>query len=410
MRKERIEKKLLIINNKESMRKALVFTWRIFKHTFKILSITFILLLATLLTEHYFSTDLPTPTGSFSVGRTTLDIKSKFPGDTLSQEVFAWIWYPSSSKTGLREKYLPDEWLLAFNKSIIFIAHFIERDFERVRPHSFHEPNVSPAFARYPIVLFRGGLSTLAPEYTSLCENWASHGYIVIGLDAPFLSRVFVGADNRVVERSNENNPDISGATIENLNEMMPRMAGEWANSAMITLNYLDSLSQISNTNQWSGKLDLNKVAMIGHSLGGAAALQFSIQDARCKAAIDIDGLVTPAVAASGLQKPVLFLIGEHPKSELADPVNRKINEDIQLAIQHTPATLVSRIDLLNANHYNFSDGAVTKNHLLMTLLRLFGIVKMNPVKQLETTGKITLQFLDQKLGTNTTQILATVR
>ena len=388
------------------MKKALVFIWRIFKRTLKILFITIILLLATLLTEHYFSTDLPTPTGSFSVGRTTLLINGKLPKEDLSRKVFAWIWYPSSTKTGLREKYFTEEWLQAFNNSISFIGRYlITRDLGRVHPHSFHEPNVSFAFARYPILLFRGGLSALSPEYTSLCENWASHGYIVIGLDAPFLSRVFVGAENRVVERSNENNPDISGSTMENLNEMTPRMAGEWANIAMITLNYLDSLSQISNANQWSGRLDLNKVAMIGHSLGGAAALQFCIQDARCKAAIDIDGLITPAVAANGLQKPVLFLMGEHPKSELEDPVNMKINEDIQLAIQNTPAALVSRIDLPNANHFNFSDGAVTKNHLLMMLLRLFGVVKINPVEQLETTGKITLQFLDQKLGTNTTQI-----
>ena len=387
------------------MKKYFVFIWRIFKRNLKILFISFILLLATLLTEHYFSTNLPIPTGSFPVGRTTLYIKSKTPGDALKNEVFAWIWYPSSSKTGLREKYLPEEWLMAFDNSISFIGHFIERDFGRIHPHSFHEPNVSPTLARYPILLFRGGLSTLAPEYTSLCENWASHGYIVIGLDAPFLSRVFVDTDNRIIGRSNENNPDIGGSTIDNLNNMMPRMVGEWANDAMLTLNYLDSLSQISNKNQWSGRLDLNKVAMIGHSLGGAAALQFSIQDARCQVAIDIDGFVTPSVAAKGLQKPVLFLMAEHPKSELEDTVNRKIMNDIQQSIKHTPATLLSRTDLPKANHYNFSDGAVTKNHFLMLLLRLFGVVKMDPVKQLETTGKITLQFLDQKLGTDTTQI-----
>ena len=387
------------------MKKILVFTWKVFKRTLKVLIITFIILLATLFIEHYFSTDLPAPTGYFSVGRTTLLIKSKLPGDTLSHEIFAWIWYPSSSKTGLREKYLSDEWLLALNKTTIFIAHFFERDLGKVRPHSFHEPIVSNTFAHYPIILFRGGLSTLAPQYTTLCENWASHGYIVVGLDAPLLSRVFIDSNNRIIERSNENNPEIGGSTIEVLNNMVPRMVGEWTNNATLTLNYLESLNKISNPNQWSGRMDLNKVAMIGHSLGGAAALQFCIQDSRCKAVINIDGLVTPSVAANGLQKPVMFLMGEHPKSELNDTVNRKINEYIQLSIQHTSATLLSRTDLPNANHFNFSDGAVTKNHLLMMLLRLFGVVKMNPVKQLETTGKITLQFLDQKLDTNKTQI-----
>jgi hypothetical protein len=38
-----------------------------------------------------------------------------------------------------------------------------------------------------------------------------------------------------------------------------------------------------------------------------------------------------------------------------------------------------------------------------MMLLRLFGVVKMNPEQQLATTSKVTLQFLDQTFGTNTT-------
>lgn len=382
------------------MKKALILAWKVFKRTFKILFIALILLLTALFIEHFFSTDLPTPSGSFAVGRTTLRVRGILPNDSLSHEVFAWVWYPSSAKDGVHEKYLPEEWFQAFYKTLSFITYFFERDFKKVNTHSFHEPSVSSVYAHYPVILFRGGLSTLAPEYTSLLENWASHGYIVVGLDAPSLSRIYITSDNRVIERTNENNPDINGS-IEDLNKMMPRMAGEWATNATVTLNYLDSLIQISNPNQWSGRMDLNKVVMIGHSLGGAAALQFCLQDPRCSAAINIDGLVTPSVAKNGLQKPVMFLMGEHPESELEDPVNRKINEDIQLSIQHTPANLFSRVDLSNANHFNFSDGAVTRNHLLMSLLRLFGVVRMNPAQQLDTTGKVTLQFLDKVFQTN---------
>lgn len=383
------------------MKKALSIAWKIFKRTFKIFFIALVLLLVALLTEHFFSTDLPTPSGSFSVGRTTLHIRGKMRGDTLNHEVFAWIWYPSSDKTGVQEKYLPDEWFQAFYKTLSFITYFFERDFKKVQTHSFHEPSISSIYSKYPVILFRGGLSTLAPEYTSLLENWASHGYIVIGLDAPSLSRIYITSDNHIIERTNENNPDINGS-IEDLNKMMPRMAGEWATNATVTLDYLDSLNQISNPNQWSGRMDLTKVAMIGHSLGGAAALQFCLQDNRCEAAIDIDGLVTPSVATNGLHKPFMLLMGEHPESELEDPVNKKISEDIQSAIHNSPTAMLFRIDLPNANHFNFSDGAVTKNHLLMSLLRLFRVVKMNSVNQLDTTGKVTLQFLDKVFQTNT--------
>ena len=40
--------------------------------------------------------------------------------------------------------------------------------------------------ARYPILLFKAGIGALSTDYTSLCEDLARHGYIVVASDAPY--------------------------------------------------------------------------------------------------------------------------------------------------------------------------------------------------------------------------------
>lgn len=372
--------------------------WKFIKKTIKYFILIILCYLTALYIEHFFSTDLPEPSGQFHVGVTSIRVNGKLPTDELHREAFCWIWYPSDQDSGIKSKYLPQDWLKAVNDRKSFIANFFIRDLAKVQTNCFQSPPISPKKPKYPVIIFRGGLSTLAPEYSSLCENWASHGYIVIGIDAPKLSRVFIMADGEVIERSDENNPELYPETVENFDKMIPRMADEWANLATISLNYIDSLSQISTSQQIYKKMDFENIGMIGHSLGGTAALQFSIQDNRCKFAINIDGLFTKSIAKKGLNKNTLLIIADHSdEGEASDPLNKEIRDNLRSLIKNTPDSLISIENLNNANHFNFSDGAVTKSHLLMSVLRLFGIIKMNPIEQLQITGKLTVDFLESK-------------
>jgi dienelactone hydrolase len=345
--------------------------------------------------DHLFSTTLPPPTGAFPVGRTTLHVVDSLGGGS-KREVFAWVWYPAAKRPDSTVAYLPQEWLNAIAHAGSMPA-VVSRDLSKVKTHSAAGLEVAAGRPNYPLVLFRGGLSTLAPEYTALAEEWASRGYIVVGLDAPTLSRVFVETDGRVIERSVGNNPENFGAA-EAFDVVTPRMVAEWALNASAILDQLKRLAGQAAPGQWAGRIDFDRVAMAGHSLGGTVALQFALQDPRCKAAIDIDGLVTAKVADKGPRVPVLFLMGDHPKSESADSLGALISRNLEKAYQGAPQSLISKIDLPHANHYNFSDGAVTKNHFLMGLLRMAGIVRMAPLEQLDSTRAITVRFLDDKL------------
>ncbi|MBN8694622.1 MAG: hypothetical protein J0L69_15615 [Bacteroidetes bacterium] len=364
----------------------------------KFFALAFLIFVISLFIEHNFSTELPKPTGVFPVGRSELRIKSNKYQYAIIRESFAWVWYPSSISSVPNASYLPANWMNALNQHKFFLSNLINRDLSKVHPHSLSSSPISDVKEKYPIILFRGGLATLAPEYSTLCENWASHGYIVVGIDAPLLSRLYIYENDSVVKRPNRNNPEVYTETLELYHTLIPRLVNEWTSVSSITLDYLDSLSKKSSIHEWSGRMDLNKVAMIGHSLGGAVALQFCQNDSRCKTAINIDGLLTPSIVNNGLSKPTMFIFSEHSKSDDTNPLNIKIRSDIQFIQSHSNDSLLFITEYPTANHYNFSDGALTKSHLLMSLLRLFGVVKESPNEQLSKTATITNQFLDKNL------------
>ena len=56
------------------------------------------------------------------------------------------------------------------------------------------------------------------------------------------------------------------------------------------------------------GALDFDHVAYVGHSMGGAASFEACRQDARCAAAVDLDGTLWTDVRHTGLTAPSLVL------------------------------------------------------------------------------------------------------
>jgi pimeloyl-ACP methyl ester carboxylesterase len=362
-------------------------------------------LLVCLWIEHYFAVELPRPTGSFAVGRTTRSWAGRLDadlsaGDSKSaRQIFAWIWYPAAiaQPPASTEAYLPAPWREAIEASgSAFMRHLFERDLSRVIVHSLHEPAASPARASYPVVVFRGGGATQAAEYSALAEDLASHGYIVVGIDAPYRTRVFVMPDGIVIERSNENNPELVPPQ-QAFEHMLPRLVNEWSADVAFTLDRLADLDSSDQANVLSGKLDLTRVSVVGHSLGGAVAAEFCANDARCKVGIDIDGLVTESVAQHAPVIPFMFLMSDHSRDY--DPLAHQITARLDSAFHQLPPQSRAWLEIRGANHYNFSDGAVVKSHIAMSILHLIGVVGMDGRRQLAITAYCMQTFLDAHLA-----------
>src|SRR5437867_8438849 len=174
-------------------------------------------LVASLWLERRTSVPLPTPTGSFAVGRATYDwadeatLGSLAPVPGAKRELLVWIWYPSA--TG-QPAALPDDYLPAAPRAEVERARdgvmgFLTRDLSRVHAHAMRNSDVSPQQRSYPVVIMRAGASAEVWKYSTLAEDLASHGYVVVGFDAPYRTFAVVFPDGRVMRRTPENNPEL---------------------------------------------------------------------------------------------------------------------------------------------------------------------------------------------------------
>ena len=135
-----------------------------------------VLFCALLWADHFRETTLPSPSGSFAVGRTMLTwtVPTRTPeitGPGTLHTIIAWIWYPADPppKPLAMAEYLPDPWRLAVQEhSGALLSNILTRDLSRVRTHSLPDAPMSPRQRSYPVVLIRAGL---AAETTSLHEH-----------------------------------------------------------------------------------------------------------------------------------------------------------------------------------------------------------------------------------------------
>src|SRR6202030_4333331 len=170
-------------------------------------------------------------------------------------------------------------------QSGVLLTQFVTRDLSRVRTHSVRDAEVSPQQHSYPLVLMRAGLAALTTDYTTLVEDLASHGYVVVGFDAPYRSFVVVFPDGRVIARAPQNNADlVSGPQQE---QLANKLAQSWSADMRLALDQLGRLNTSDPSGRFLGRLDTQRAGVFGHSLGGATALQFCHDDSRCKAGID---------------------------------------------------------------------------------------------------------------------------
>jgi predicted dienelactone hydrolase len=383
-------------------RKFLAFARRLIKGLaalaiFAVVGLT--MLLALLWWEHKTEITLPAPTGHFAVGRTTYTWVNNTRTDELApssgtkREVVVWIWYPSAAaKSAAPVEYLPAAWRSALAQhSSALMSQFLTRDLSLVRTHSTSDPEVSPEQRSYPVVIMRAGGGALTTDYTTLAEDLASHGYIVVGFDAPYRTFVVVLPDHRVVIRPPANDPENLPA--DQANRLINTLLPMWTSDTNFVVSQLHRLNATDPSGKFTGRLDMHRLGMFGHSFGGAQVLQFCHDDPRCKAGIDIDGAPYGSVVQDGLKQPFMFILSDH-SHDLPDSVSGQIHASFQSIYDRLPNGRLF-ITIRGANHFSFSDQMLLKSHYVIGLLRLFGFGRLDGRCGLAITADYVHTFFD---------------
>jgi pimeloyl-ACP methyl ester carboxylesterase len=357
------------------------------------------MLLALLWREHKTEITLPAPTGHFAVGRTTYawvnntQMDELAPSSGAKREVLVWIWYPSAAATSAAPvEYLPAPWRLALAQhSGVLMSQFFTRDLSLVRAHSTSDPEVSSEQRPYPVVIMRAGGGALTADFTTLAEDLASHGYIVVGFDAPYRTFVVVLPDNRIVIRPATNDPENLQA--DQANRLINRLLPMWTSDTKFVVSQLEQLNAADPSGKFTGRLDMQRLGMFGHSFGGATALQFCHDDPQCKAGIDMDGAPYGSVVQDGLKQPFMFILSDH-SHDLPDSASGQIHANFQSIYDRLPNGRLF-ITIRGANHFSFSDQMLLKSHYVIRLLCMFGFGGLDGRRGLTITADYVRTFFD---------------
>jgi pimeloyl-ACP methyl ester carboxylesterase len=232
--------------------------------------------------------ELPVPAGPYPVGTLIYHWtdssrhESLSPGADHYRELMVQVWYPSEMvKDRVFMAYIP-----AFNATAGLKSELRGRGLPRsyikeillLQTHAVPGADISPCRQKYPVVIFSHGNGTNRSAYTVFMEELASQGYIVFGLDHPYGAGMVVFPDGHIVTQQ---------AAYQDRMSFAERVA-TWSADQRFALDEIEKLA--AHGSIFSGHLDINAVAVAGHSLGGISAAKTCALDKRFKAAINLDG------------------------------------------------------------------------------------------------------------------------
>jgi predicted dienelactone hydrolase len=347
--------------------------------------------------QHDRPVAIPRPSGPYAVGRVEYEWTDPARIDTLSnlanqkRRLMVWIWYPAApASEGLTAPYLPAAWLKARQHGTGLFS-FLTQNLSQVRTNSFENARLAPNPTPFPVLVMQPGLGPLITDYSTLAEALASQGYIVVGSNPTYSANIVVFQDGTQVPGTPAGNvPD--NASLTEAHTILDRLITVWAADDRFILDQLEQLNASDPSRRFTGKLDMQKVGLFGHSFGGATAAQVCDLDSRCKAGVDIDGYPYGSVVRDGLHQPFMFIWSEPPDSQ--DAGWQQAVQDAQaIDVEHPHPQY--ELMIKGMRHFNFSDQAV----LFSPVIRLMGgLGAIDGRRGLEITIKYVQSFFDRYL------------
>ncbi len=343
--------------------------------------------------------NLPPKTGPYPVGTTTLhlvdtsreEIYTSESGDF--REIMVQFWYPAAP-TGQEKQalFLPD---LAVAGPVI--AEQFDLPSFMLNHVNLAELDItqdSPAAnGRFPILIFSHGLTGLRVQNTSMARQLASHGYVIAAIDHTYANAISVLPGNRVfVYDPCRLFPDCVATYIH-----ARPLVQQWAADIAFVLDTLSHWDESAN-GILAGKLDTERVGVLGHSTGGGATVQFCLDDPRCDAGLGLDAWVLPvdeSVLTTPPAQPFMFI--STPRWLGAENLAR--GRAILTALPNDGYELT----LAETEHYDFSDIV-----LLSPLTPQLGLSgKIDSLYSLEVQNASVLAFFDKYIQMQDTGFLS---
>ena len=252
-------------------------------------------------------TPVPRPfptTGPYKVGTVTYHLidhnrtEHYSPEANAKREIMVQVWYPvDSDMQGKQVLWAPDMAQTAPAIADYFgLPRFSLNHLALIKANAFASPPVASDQSSYPVLVFSHGWQGFREQNIYQMEELASRGYVVVGIQHTYGAIMTVFPDGREAP----NNPDAlpSGVSEEEYDAASNQLVRQWAGDISFTLEELSQRNQSDPDGILTGKLDLTRLGLLGHSTGGGAAVQFCAEDSRCQALLGMDVWLEPVTDA----------------------------------------------------------------------------------------------------------------
>lgn len=345
---------------------------------------------------------LPAPRGRYPIGTHTLWLvdrsrPEKLAGDGRRRELMVQVWYPAGRTTSSAAASWIENWNVvedALARRLRwprFLLHYAGL----ARTHAVPDVPLAEGPGPFPVILYSHGWTGFRTASLPQVEALASRGYVVVTIDHPYAALVTCFPDGRVVM----NDSSYLGMDID---EELLRSRGRslidmYAEDVIFVLNELDRGVRGAFGARFAGRLDLERVGVLGHSMGGAAAVCAAQRDDRIRAGVGLDAWVWPMTAeqlATSLSQPFLFMSSER--------WSRSVNEVRVRDLYLQAASECYRVVVRGILHRDF-----TIQPLLSPVLPLLGLSGSVPAHRLlDIIEDYVVAFFEQHLEQKETPLL----
>jgi Chlorophyllase enzyme len=301
-----------------------------------------------------FKFALPAPSGEYNIGTRIFFVTDSSRFDSVlnkrGRDLIFQIWYPSLSKQKSTLSYIPGDLIKAMQKDEYNNIDSISLlKWGNLKTHaSVNIPN--NVSKKFPILFFLHGFGVSRYSYITIIEDLVSHGFVVVSIDSPH-SGLMVLPNGEIINTLYDGKPVVKCESM--------------AKDVSFVYDWIKN-SKDERLIKLIPVIDFSKAGVVGHSLGGAAALETCRIDNRFSACIDLDGDPFGKVEDVGLSKPTLILLnaplysadrfkepGSKEKWDSMGNERKKMWQDIFIKNENNPAYAIR---ILGTNHFSFTD------------------------------------------------------
>lgn len=257
-------------------------------------------------------------TGPYAVGLKKFYFKDSqrpdpYLAQSLPRELMVNVYYPALLGKEEKEAGYLEGKMLAYYQEEVKKGGLDGRIFKTISSGILNEPPLAIHSKLFPVILFSPGGGVVPEFYLNIMRELTSHGFVVVAINHTFNSLISVF-------------PDGTTKSMIPQGQMYMKTHQEAGDDIqdLLIRNYVNDLSQILKSlhviqEYFHNRLDLSKMGMIGHSLGGKAVTYLCPHTPSCRAGVNMDGALLGGPGGllqernfMGMEKkPFLFMVGK---------------------------------------------------------------------------------------------------